>query len=74
MELIPSVQLQKNPQVNSILEIIHQVIANSVRTFKFKNNYLDKDYPWSAILATTAFPVRSMYHTTNHVRPDGPYT
>ena len=32
-----------NPQVNSILEIIHQVIANLVNMFNFQNNYLDVD-------------------------------
>ena len=30
-----------NPQVNSILEKLHQVIVNLVRTFDLQNNYLD---------------------------------
>ena len=34
-----------------MLEIIHQVIVNLVRTFDFKKNYLDKDDHWSGILA-----------------------
>ena len=31
--------------------------------FDFKNNYLDEDYPWSGVLATTYFEIKGMYHT-----------
>ena len=58
-----------NPQANSILERIHQVIANLVRTFDLQNNYLDKEDPWAGILAATAFAVRSTYHTTLQATP-----
>ena len=47
----------KNPQANSILERIHQVIVNLIWTSNLKNNYIDEDDPWSGILATTAFAV-----------------
>ena len=47
----------ENAQLNSILEIIHQVISNLVRTYDFQNNYLDKYNPWSGILAATYFAV-----------------
>ena len=43
--------------MNSILEIIHQVIKNLVRTYGLPNNYLDEDEPWSEILAATDFAV-----------------
>ena len=33
----------ENPKANSILERIHQVIVNLVRTYDLQNNYLDKD-------------------------------
>ena len=46
------------------MERVHQVIANIVRTFELENNYLDQDDPWKGILSTTAFAVRSTYHTT----------
>ena len=35
----------ENPQANSVLEIIHQVIVNLVHTFDLQNNYPDKDEP-----------------------------
>jgi hypothetical protein len=54
----------RNPQANAIVERIHQVIANMVRTFELETNYLDVDDPWKGILSATAFAVRSTYHTT----------
>ena len=50
--------------MNSILEIIHQVIANLVRMFDLQDNYLDKYDPLSGILAATDFVVHSTYHNT----------
>ena len=54
----------RNPQANAIVERVHQVIANMIRTFELENNYLDEDDPWKAILGATAFAVRSTMHTT----------
>src|SRR6476660_6676409 len=54
----------RNPQANAIVERIHQVIGNIIRTFDLENNYLDDNNPWRGILAATAFAVRSTYHTT----------
>ena len=54
----------RNPQANAIVERIHQVIGNIIRTFELENNYLDEEDPWKGILSATAFAVRSTYHTT----------
>ena len=59
----------RNPQANAIVERIHQVIANIIRTFELQTNYLDEDDPWAGILAATAFAVRSTYHTTLQKTP-----
>ena len=45
----------ENPQTNSILEIINQVVANFVNMFDFQNKYLEKDDTWSGILAGMDF-------------------
>ena len=45
----------ENSQANSVLEQIHQFIANLVRTYDLKNIYLDEDDPWSGILVATYF-------------------
>ena len=54
----------RNPQANAIVERIHQVIGNMIRTFELEENYLDKEDPWKGILSATAFAVRSTVHTT----------
>ena len=47
-----------NPMSNAILEHIHQVLGNLVRTCKFTQTYVDKDDPWSSILDETKFAIR----------------
>ena len=54
----------RNPQANAIVERVHQVIGNIIRTFELEKNYLDDDNPWKGILSATAFAVRSTFHTT----------
>ena len=44
----------RNPQANAIVERIHQVIGNIIRTFELQTNYLDEDDPWKGILSATA--------------------
>ena len=58
-----------NPQANSVIERIHQVLGNMLRTFKLETNYLDTDDPWAGILAATAFAIRNTYHTTLKATP-----
>ena len=53
----------RNPQANAIVERVHQVIGNMIRTFELEENYLDDDDPWKGILSATAFAVRSTLHT-----------
>jgi hypothetical protein len=59
----------RNPQANSIVERVHQVIGNIIRTFELQDNYLDEDDPWKGILSATAFAIRSTYHTTLQKTP-----
>ena len=59
----------RNPQANAIVERIHQVIGNIIQTFELENNYLDEENPWKGILSTTAFAVRSTFHTTLQITP-----
>ena len=59
----------RNPQANAVVERVHQVIGNMIRTFELQDNYLDEKDPWSGILQATAFAVRSTYHTTLQKTP-----
>jgi hypothetical protein len=54
----------RNPQATAIVERVHQVIGNIIRTFELESNYLDEDDPWKGILSATAFAVRSTFHTS----------
>jgi hypothetical protein len=48
----------QNPQANSIIEHVHQVMSNIVHTYELKENtYIDEDNPWAGILAATAFAI-----------------
>ena len=48
----------QNPQANSIIEHVHQVVSNMVHTYELEENtYIDEDNPWAGILAATAFVI-----------------
>jgi transposase InsO family protein len=59
----------RNPQANTIVERVHQVIGNIIQTFELESNYLDEDDPWKGILSATAFAVRSTFHTSLQSTP-----
>ena len=60
----------RNPQANSVLERIHQVIGNMIKTFRiYDREDLDEQDPWSGILAAIMFGVRATYHTTLEATP-----
>ena len=54
----------RNPQANAFVERVPQVVCNSIRTFELENNYINEEDPWKGILSSTAFAVRSTFHTT----------
>jgi hypothetical protein len=62
--VVPKPITVRNPQANAIVERVHQVIGNIIRTFELETNYMDEDNPWKGILSATAFAVRSTFHTT----------
>ena len=53
----------ENPMSNVVLEKIHQVLVNLVRTFNiYTQTYVDENYPWTGILSVGVFAILS---TTN---------
>ena len=55
---------------NAVLERIHQVQGNLVRTFNISiQNYVDEDYPWTGILAAAAFEICSKTNRQNFYSP-----
>ena len=60
----------KNPQANAILEHIHQVIGNMIKTFEVYNREdLDQEDPWSGMLTAIMFGLRSTFHSTLKATP-----
>ena len=49
-----------NTMTNVVLERIHHVLGNIVRTFRISTqNYVDKDDPWTEVLAAVEFAIHS---------------
>jgi hypothetical protein len=53
----------KNPQANAILERIHAVIGNMLRTFKFDMAETVKPIHIDVFLSDAAWAVHSTHHT-----------
>jgi len=59
-----------NPQSNGVIERIHQVVGNSLRTFQLESAALNEDdHPWTPYLASVAWAVRSTHHTILDATP-----
>jgi hypothetical protein len=58
-----------NPQGNSIIERIHQVMGNMLRAFELEKREPDPDDPWNELLQACAFGIRSTCHTTLQASP-----
>ena len=62
----------KNPQANAVLERVHQVLANMLRTFQLLGYSIDqlKDGDiFDGALANVAFAIRATYHTELKASP-----
>ena len=57
-----------NPQANSVLERIHQVLGNMLRTQQIEDT-ISIQQPWENFLAAAAWAIRSTYHTTLAATP-----
>ena len=54
-----------NPRANAILECIHQVLGNCLRTFDLDERNVDEDDPLEEFFMATAYDaIRSTVHTT----------
>ena len=52
-----------------MIERVHQVLGNLIRTCDINNSKIDLDDPWSGILAAAMFAVHTTYHTTTQTTP-----
>ena len=58
-----------NPQANGVIERVHQVLNNCLRTYELEKQELDERDPFGPFLAAAAFAVRSTFHTTLQATP-----
>jgi transposase InsO family protein len=58
-----------NPQSNGIIERVHKVLGDALRTFELSGQNLDDDDPWTPFLSAAAYAIRSTYHTTLQASP-----
>ena len=58
----------KNPRANYV-ERIHQTLGNMIRTHELENRDFDKHDPWSGILASCAWAIRSTISTVTGATP-----
>jgi len=58
-----------NPQSNGIVERVHQVLGNALRTFELEHKELDTNDPWGPFLSAAAWAIRSTVHTTLDATP-----
>ena len=58
-----------NPQSNGIIERVHQVMADALRTKNLADTYIDPNDPFASQLSSVGFAIRSTYHTTLEASP-----
>ena len=56
-------------QANAIIERIHQLLGDLIRSFNLHDTYVDDTDQWMGILAVAAFAVRATYHRTTQKSP-----
>ena len=59
----------KNPQANAVLERIHQVVGDMLRSKDLENYDFNPTDPWSDILASVAWAIRNTVHRTLDATP-----
>jgi transposase InsO family protein len=58
-----------NPQSHGMIERVHQVVEDALRTFELEEVDLDENNPWEPFLVAAAFAIRSTFHTTLGATP-----
>ena len=58
-----------NPQSNGIVERVHAVLNDTLRTFELEDRELYEADPWTEFLSAASFAIRATYHTTLEATP-----
>lgn len=68
-DIKPKPSTSHNPQANGIVERVHLVLGDMLRTFELEKQNLDENDPWRPFLSAAAWAIRSTYHTTLQATP-----
>ena len=68
-DIKPKHMIIKNSQENAVLERIHQVVGDMLRSKDLENYDFDATDPWSDILASVAWAIRNNVHRTLDATP-----
>ncbi len=69
MGMKPKPTTTYNPQSNGIIERVHQVLNDCLRTFELEKRDLDEKDPWTPFLTAAAYAICSTYHTMLQAMP-----
>ena len=67
--MTPKPTTTHNPQANGIIERVHAVLNDILRTFELDERELDEQRPFDEFITAAAFAIRSTYHTTLEATP-----
>ena len=65
----PKLNTAYNPQANGIVERVHLVLTDALKTAEVDGKELDPLNPWESYLSAAAYAIRSTYHTTLEATP-----
>ena len=67
--LTPKYITTYNPQSNGIIERVHLVLSDALRTAEIDGKELDSEDPFGSYLSSAAYAIRSTIHTTLQATP-----
>jgi len=68
-DIKPAPTTVQNPQGNSPVEQVHQVVQNMIKTKELDKFIFDFIDPWGEILSSVAWAIRASYHSTLQATP-----
>lgn len=68
-DIKPKPTTAENPQGNSPVERIHQVVQNMIKTKELDTLIFDYIDPWAEVLSSVAWAIRASYHSTLQATP-----
>jgi hypothetical protein len=68
-DIKPIITTVENPQGNSPVERIHQVVHSMIQTHELEEHTFDYIDPWADILSSVIWAIRASYHSTLQATP-----